>query len=161
MAESRKLAYLGIFDPPQAVAPPEEPPCDRVALVQKWRLAQQELEQAAEWGKLPDRSTEFVYSPHIDVLKERLVRNWARLAEEPVIASCRALVGKAAGDVGATLLMLTVWRIALLEAGHHDVAEAVADLQSAYLHEQGFTPEEPHVRDDAEQTPADTDGTAE
>lgn len=159
----RQLYEIGAgFPLPSPDSHPAEPlfarPPDEEGLKRKWELARRELEQAAEWGKLPDPGSEFIYSPHLKVLRERILRSWSLLADPLTIASCVGLINKMRDDVGASLFGYAILATALLEAGHHEEAERIADLQAHYLKELRFTPGRPHAAEEAE---TDPEGTAE
>jgi hypothetical protein len=158
----RQLYQLGAgFDMPEPPPPPpaqpeplrREPP-NEAALNKKWELARLELEQAAEWGRLPDVGSDFLYSPHLGVLKKRILRSWQTLDEVESVRGCVAVIRKMKDDVGATLYGFAILSTALLEADLDEQAEAVADLQVQYLKDLKFSPGLPDI---AEEREAETD----
>jgi hypothetical protein len=132
---------------------PEPDPEEQVRkeLEARWARAQQALEVAGDYGRLPE--AEYLYNLHIDVLKSRITANFTHLCEVEPLTSCLRIIEKLVQDPPAAFLGFAILHTALIARGCDAQAEALADLQAAYrLQWQGDPVAEPGADGPAQET---------
>lgn len=118
--------------------PPDPEPAvavaDRTALERAWAIVHREVEFAMDRGEIPGDG--FVWAPHLSVLTERIIRQWAALSTPEVFGSCVDIVRKLHERPDGAILGYEYLKIAYNMAGDTERAEMVADLLQRYLKRQ-------------------------